>query len=241
MRTQTIEFDFAGRKLLLSVDTRLFTPTLTTSILLEHVRQEGVLDRSVLDLGCGVGPLSIWMALAGARRVDAVDLMPDACSLASENARLNDVDARIAFLTGDLFEPVRGRTYDVIVDDVSGVSEVAARMSSWFPPGVPAGGDDGTLHTVRMLRESRDYLNRGGFLLFPVLGLSRRARVLDTARRVYGDGLALLSSKRIPFNAELKGNMRRMEELRNEGLIEFDQVRSRVFWTLEVYKATNRG
>ncbi len=51
-----------------------------------------VRGRTVLDFGCGSGVAGIAAALAGASRVIACDLDPDALLAAHENARLNGVE-----------------------------------------------------------------------------------------------------------------------------------------------------
>jgi len=56
--------------------------------------------RSVADLGCGNGVLSIAAKLMGAREVIAVDLDPKALEVASENARKLSLD--ITFKEGDV-------------------------------------------------------------------------------------------------------------------------------------------
>ena len=56
--------------------------------------------RSVADLGCGNGVLSIAAKLMGAREVFAVDLDPKALEVASENARKLSLD--ITFKEGDV-------------------------------------------------------------------------------------------------------------------------------------------
>lgn len=227
----------AGRLTRLTVDSRLFRPTLTTSILTESIHDEDLRGRTVLDLGCGVGPIAIGMALAGADHVYATDIMPDAIRLAARNARLNGVAARITLRSGNLFEPVDGLKFDIIVDDVSGVAEEAARLSSWFPPGVPSGGIDGTSSTVAILRQARQYLKPDGYLLFPVLSLSRHQEIVETARNEFGKGFVQLTERKIPFNQELKAHLPHLRELRDKGIIDFDEVRSRPFWTLRVFRA----
>ena len=237
MHSEIIHCNVFGRKVPLRVSPLLFRPTLTTSILTEQLASDSVENRTVLDLGCGVGPIAIGLALIGAAHVYATDAMALACEFAQANASLNQVADKISFLHGNLFEPVRGLTFDVIVNDVSGVAEEVARLSSWFPLGVPSGGHDGTVHTVNMLRASERHLKSDGFLLFPVLSLSRQSRVLEVARDIYGDRLVLVASRRIPFSTELKSNMRTLEKLRERGLIEFWQTRTRPFWSLRIYKA----
>lgn len=68
---------------------------------------------SLLDLGAGCG-IQALVASQHARAVVATDLNPRATRYLEFNTRLNGVD-NVETLTGDLFEPVRGRTFDRIV------------------------------------------------------------------------------------------------------------------------------
>jgi precorrin-6B methylase 2 len=164
--------------------------------------------------------------------------MAEACDLTGRNAARNGVADRIRVARGDLFEAVGGLRFDVVVDDVSGVAEEVAVVSSWFPPQVPLGGSDGTSLAIAMLRQSPQHLRAGGQLFFPVLSLSNGAKIVAVAREIFGDRLELAASRLIPFNQELKDNLATLERLRDEGLITFEQVRSRLCWSLEVYRAT---
>jgi len=228
-----------GRSLTIFSDPRVFRPTLTTWIMIDQVLRHSIGGKVVLDLGCGSAPIAISLALAGARHVYATDLMQLACELSRRNAEANGVKDRITVLKGDLFEPVSDLRFDVIVDDVSGVAESVARFSSWFPEGVPLGGADGTSTTIRMLEQAETYLNPGGQLYFPVLSLSASAKILDVANRLFGSRMSRVASKQIPFSNELKTNLDTLVDLRSNGFVSFDQVRSRLFWTLDVYQVTS--
>ena len=233
-----LECSVMGHRIKLHYEPNVFRPTLTTAFLTDQVDRSRLPGSTVLDLGCGTGPIAIALAMSGAGSVYAVDLMERACDLARRNASLNGVAEKITVLQGDLFEPVASRKFDVIVDDVSGVADEVARLSSWFPWTVPAGGPDGTSHTVRMLRDSIRFLGPGGYLLFPVLSLSRFNRILETAAGVYGSRLEKIASKLVPFNAELKAQIATLVRLQKAGVIDFIQIRSRFFWTLDIYRAS---
>ena len=226
-----------GHDLRLFSDPLVFKPTLTTLLLTEQVLSTARKMHTVLDLGCGSGPIAIALALNGAQHVYATDLMPRACELAIKNVELNHVEKIVTVLQGDLFEPVDQMRFDIIVDDVSGVAEEVARLSSWFPPEVPLGGPDGAELTIAMLEKSRQHLSEGGQLFFPVLSLSNSTRILSVAREIYGDQLQRVASKLVPFNHELKDNYDALVRLRDRGMIGFEQIRSRLFWSLEIYRA----
>ena len=70
-------------------------------------------SKATLDLGTGCGILAL-LAAAHSERIVAVDSNPRALAMAQLNTRLNGV-ANIEFLEGDLFEPVKGSQFDLIV------------------------------------------------------------------------------------------------------------------------------
>ncbi|HKU99135.1 MAG TPA: 50S ribosomal protein L3 N(5)-glutamine methyltransferase, partial [Vineibacter sp.] len=71
---------------------------------------------SVLDLCTGGGSLAILAAYAFPNAtVDAVDLSPEALALAAENVGDHGLEDRISLIKGDLFAPVAGRRYDLIL------------------------------------------------------------------------------------------------------------------------------
>jgi SAM-dependent methyltransferase len=239
--TEVLTWNMGGHDIRLEVDPAVFRPTITTTLLATEILRLGVAGRSLLDLGCGSGPIAIAMAQAGASEVFATDLMPEACALTSRNVRRNGVSERVKVACGDLFAAVAERRFDIIVDDVSGVAEEVAVVSSWFPPEVPLGGTDGTSLAIAMLRQSRAHLNPGGLLYFPVLSLSDGARIVAVAQEMFGAGIELVTSRLIPFNQELKDHLPTLERLRSRGLITFEQVRSRLCWSLDIYRATGPG
>ena len=72
----------------------------------------------VLDLGTGSGCIAVSVARqhAGAAVV-AVDASADALAVARRNAERHGVAGRIDFRAGDLFAPVAGETFDLIVSN----------------------------------------------------------------------------------------------------------------------------
>ena len=86
----------------------LFARTIDRLLLAERA------SLSVLDLGTGSGIGAVFAARRGASVV-AVDINPEAVRCARINALLNEVDARIDVRLGDLFEPVKGQKFDLVL------------------------------------------------------------------------------------------------------------------------------
>jgi ribosomal protein L3 glutamine methyltransferase len=132
-----------------------------------------------LDLCTGSGCIAIAMAHHNPDwQVDAVDLSDEALALARENVERLHVDGRVRLLQGDLFGPVAGETYQLIVSNPPYVTrdEVAALPPEYrFEPelGLIA-GDDGLDLALRILRDAPRHLAPGGLLVVEV-GESERA------------------------------------------------------------------
>jgi len=76
--------------------------------------ERGGTQATALDLGTGCGILAVFAALRG-YTVTATDVEPGAVTCARANAILNRVDDRLSVLEGDLFAPVEGRIFDVVL------------------------------------------------------------------------------------------------------------------------------
>lgn len=111
------KLDLGDRELVFEIATGVTRPMSSKMLarwLWDHGEQ--VLDRVVLDMGTGCGIQGIVAAVAGARRSDMVDIMPEAVRCARDNALLLGVADKCQFQVSDLFECLAGDTkYDVIV------------------------------------------------------------------------------------------------------------------------------
>ena len=68
----------------------------------------------VLDMGTGSGVCAL-MAARHARRVVAVDINPAAVRCAQANALMNNLQGRLEVRQGDLFAPVAGERFDLVL------------------------------------------------------------------------------------------------------------------------------
>ncbi|MBX9943507.1 MAG: 50S ribosomal protein L3 N(5)-glutamine methyltransferase [Reyranella sp.] len=126
--------------------------------------------RRVLDLCTGSGCLAILAALVFPRaRIDAVDLSAGALALARRNVAAHRLGDRIALHRGDLFQPLGGHRYDLIL---SNPPYVDARGMAKLPPEYRheprmalAAGDDGLDLVRRILAETPRHLTAAGSLL----------------------------------------------------------------------------
>ena len=126
--------------------------------------------KRVLDLCTGSGCLAILAALAFPRaRIDASDLSAGALALARRNVKSHRLGDRIALHRGDLFAPLAGQRYDLIISNPPYVDAKAmARLPTEYrhePRLALAAGDDGLAVVRRILADAPRHLTRNGALL----------------------------------------------------------------------------
>jgi release factor glutamine methyltransferase len=96
---------------------QVFNPKLLrTGVMLARaaLRQPTLPEATVLDMGTGSGIGAVFAARRAARVV-AVDINPEAVRCTRLNALLHGVDARVIAYQGDLFAPLAGERFDLIL------------------------------------------------------------------------------------------------------------------------------
>lgn len=124
---------------------------------------------SVADICTGSGCLAILAAMVFPNAVvDAVDLSEEALDVAAVNVdRLGD--SRVSLYHGDLFAPLEGQRYDLIISNPPYVDDEAmAALPDEYrhePEMALAGGLDGLDIVRRIIEAAPDHLNPGGGLI----------------------------------------------------------------------------
>jgi ribosomal protein L3 glutamine methyltransferase len=132
---------------------------------------------SVLDLCTGSGCLAILAASTFHNAtIDAADLSNDALDVARINLKEHDLDDRITLHHGNLFAPLKGQKFDLII---SNPPYVATAEADAFPPEYAheprmahVGGEDGFEIVREIIKQAPKHLNKGGGLLCEV-GIGR--------------------------------------------------------------------
>jgi ribosomal protein L3 glutamine methyltransferase len=139
------------------------TPPTGGSLAPEHVF-------NILDLCTGSGCLAILASnLYPDAMIDATDISKDALAVARINVRDHGLTDQITLHQGNLFAPLNGQTYDLIIANPPYVAQAEVKA---FPPEYKKepklahiGGEDGLDLVRRIIAEAPQYLNKGGTLI----------------------------------------------------------------------------
>jgi ribosomal protein L3 glutamine methyltransferase len=138
---------------------------------------------SVLDLCTGSGCLAVLAARAFPNaEIDAVDISKDALDVATRNIGDYGLEDRVRLHRGDLFKPLGGKRYDLIISnppyvDAQGMAELPRECRA-EPKLAFDGGADGLTIVRRILDQAGQHLAPQGGLLCEI-GRCRPA--LETA------------------------------------------------------------
>ena len=200
----------------------VFKPNLTTELLIKAVSSKIIRTSKVLELGCGTGIVGLALNAEGiiSQPIYASDLSEAATNCSKSNFSKYGCDAEVR--KGSLFDPWAEYKFDVVVDDISGISEEVAKISPWFQ-GVPCQtGKNGTNLTIEIIEKASKYLTENGLLFFPVLSLSDSNSILQVAKENFKN-IERVAHKDWPLPDELKSHIDTLKILRDEGSIDLNE------------------
>lgn len=181
--------EFCGFDFEVSAD--VLVPRFDTELLVSEALEMVPAATAVLDIGTGSGCIAIVLSkhLPGAKVV-AVDLSEQALVVARRNALKNGAD--VEFLSGSLFEPVSGRTFDLIISNppyipTADIDTLEPEVRFWDPLQALDGGADGLDFYRKLIPAATDFLRPDGALLLEI-GIGQARDVADIFRDCGGYG-----------------------------------------------------
>lgn len=139
-------------------------------------------DADILDIGTGSGCIPVEIAKNNNRsKVVSVDICEKALETAKKNAVLHKVQDKIDFIKSDVFSNVKGE-FDIIISNppyipLSEKDNLQKEVRDFEPHNALFANDiDGVEFYKKIIEGSKDYLKKGGFILFE-LGIGQAEKV----------------------------------------------------------------
>ena len=227
-----------NKSLIIKYKKNTFIPTGTSDLLVESVKKKLKIQGKVLDLGAGSGyvGLKLLNLFKDKFNLFASDIGKSSVQTIKSNAKINKKE--IIIKTGSLFKPWKNYKFDFIINDVSGISEDVAKISPWFKNVSCKSGKDGTKLTVKIIKESKNFLNKKGVICFPILSFANENKILESAKKQFRY-VKKIGYKEWLLPKEMITKILILESLKKKGYINYKKKFGLVIWTTKIYIAYN--
>ena len=134
----------------------------------------------------------------------------------------------------NLFSNWQNNKFDLIINDVSGISSKMNKISEWFKFAPNNSGVDGINFTIKVLNNYKKYLNKSGKLIFPVLGLSNRDKLIKYLQKL-NIKYKIINKIEWPLPKNIYKNKKLLEKYKSEKIINFTEKFGIFFTTTEIF------
>jgi len=172
----------------LNTSSRVFVPTQTTHYLLsaikDNIEKKKKLD--VIDMGCGNGVLGISLLkiFNNINKMIFTDISVESLRDCEKNMKKNNLKKKsYELIISNVFQKISSQKFDVIINDISGISELVAKISPWFNKVSCESGKNGTKLTMNFLKKYKKYLKKKGKVFFPIISLCNEKIIFNYLKK----------------------------------------------------------
>ena len=183
-----------------------FKPTYTTYSIINLLSEYNLKKKKILDLGCGSG---IITASIFKKKNDSSYYLSDLSKYAVQSATKNLQTQNIKFFIkeGSCFDPWKDKKFDLIINDVSGVSKKISSISPWFKKIPTDKSDNGNFLLKKVLTDSKKHMKKNSLLFTPVISLSKVSESISYIKKRF----KIIDQKK--FSWPLPKSMKKYEKL----------------------------
>lgn len=238
MNKNKVNFKLNNIAVELYIAPKVFKPTATTTFLLRDATKLLRKSENILDLGCGSGVIGVFINKLKKNKIKifASDVSKDAVNCARKNFKTYKCDVELK--KGSLFLPWKNKKFDLIINDVSGISETLAKKSSWFKNVPCKTGVDGTNLTLKIIKSSQNYLNKNGGIIFPIISLSNSRKIEKTLKKKFKK-IKIISNNYWFLPDEFNNNIKKLIEMKKKNLINFEMKYGKIICNTQIVYAKN--
>lgn len=220
---KVVEYKFKNSKIFLVGGKRKSVGVSRSSIILSEIIPS-LSNMDVIDLGCGIGYMSVGALYLGVHKVIATDLS-NTEEILRKNIEINGFDQnKVIFVKSDLFSKIPRFKVDVIIANLPQhalpASLEAKKLKGKY------GGYDGTDIVCKAFTEGVYFLKKEGRYYGAISRLTNFRRTIDIAKTLYKVKIIKTVSK-VLSKYEMTPHLNEIEfynhlkSLKNAGLIEY--------------------
>jgi methylase of polypeptide subunit release factors len=203
------------------INNKIFTPNLTTNLLIEASKKLIMGDKKVLELGCGSGIISFYLYKKKIiNKIYCSDISEQAIKCSTKNAIY--LKANYEIKKSNLFCNWKNESFDYIINDISAISESFNKMTDWYRYVANKSGADGTKFTIQILKVFKNHLKKNGSLIFPIIGLSNKNKILSfmNEKKIKNK---LITSQEWPLPKEFYKYKNKLLDLNKKKIIQIEE------------------
>jgi len=172
----------------------IFKPTKTSLELIKVANTYLKKKQDILDLGCGGGIVAYNLYRKNlSQKFFLSDI--DKKSVKKAERNLNQKNIKCNFKIGDCFAPWNNHHFDLIINDVSGVSKQIATLSPWFKNVPTDDSKKGIGLLKKVIQEARIYMKKNSYIIFPIISLSD----VNQAKKIVAKNLKIMNIKKVSW------------------------------------------
>ncbi len=225
----------SGFSIDLAKSDKVFTPTGTSKVLVDAIIENTKSKKKVLDLGCGCGAigLSLFKHNIVKEPLYASDISDNAIVNFKENSFKYNCKSIVK--KSNLLKEWKDEKFDLIVCDVSAISEEVAKFSSWFEVTSCETGIDGSNLMKEIFENVEKYIKKPGYFYFPIISLSNVEYIREYS---FSKFKKIKKVKRFnwPLPEEMMKHLSSLKKLKDKNNVDFKEMLGMVICYTDVYE-----
>ncbi len=164
---------------------KIFKENLTSKLLqkqaLKILKKQS--KKNVCEVGCGDGNISNYLIsnLKKKHYFYLSDISRNAINAAKKKISYNNT----IFKVGSLLSPWKNQKFDVVISDISSLSQPVADKSSWYKGVVSNCGIDGLKNLNKLFSQINKNLKPSGILIIPIISLSNTIKLKKILKKKF--------------------------------------------------------